>query len=79
MYAYEPLSYYFGMKPSEFWNCTYREMILFCEVNSIRKNEQFKSDVILQEAVTNKIILADAMNKRPKVVSLKKMFKEIFK
>ena len=53
--------------------------MLFCEVNSIRKNEQFKSDVILQEAVTNKIILADGMNKRPKVVSLKKMFKEIFK
>lgn len=79
MYAYEPLAYYFGMKPHEFWDCTYREVVLFCEINSIKKNEGFKSDVILQEAVTNKLIQADGMNKKPKVVSLKKMFEGLFK
>jgi len=79
--SYEPLAYYFGMKPNEFWECTYREVVLFCEVNSIRKNESFKSNVVLQEAVTNKLIQADGMSmgKKAKVISLKKMFKDLFK
>lgn len=67
------------MKPKEFWECTYREVVLFCEVNLIGRNEQFKSDIILQEAVTNKLIQADGMSKRPKVVSLRKMFGGLFK
>lgn len=81
MYSYEPLAYYFGMKPNEFWECTYREVELFCEINSIRKNEQFKSDIVLQEAVTNKLIQADGMTmgKRAKTIPLKKMFKNLFK
>ena len=68
------------MKPEEFWKCTYKEVVLFCEINSIRKNEQFKSDIVLQEAVTNKLIQADGMTmgKRAKVISLKKMFKGLF-
>ncbi len=78
MYSYEALAYYFGMKPDEFWMCSYREVVLFCEINSIRKNESFKSDVVLQEAVTNKLIQADGMSKRPKVIPLKKMFKNLF-
>lgn len=81
MYSYEPLAYYFGMKPNEFWECTYREVVLFCEVSSIRRNESFKSDVVLQEAVTNKLIQADGMTmgKKAKVIPLKKMFKNLFK
>lgn len=67
------------MKPKEFWDCNYREIILFCEINSIKQNESFKTDIILQEAVTNKLIQADGMNKKPKVIPLKKMFKELFK
>lgn len=78
VYSYELLAYYFGMKPREFWECTYREVVVFCEVGSIRKNECFKSDVVLQEAVTNKLIGADGMSKRPKVVPLRKMFGELF-
>lgn len=79
IYSYEPLAYYFGLKPNEFWECTYREVVLFCEVGSMRRKECFKSDVILQEAVTNKLIGADGMNKRPKVVPLRKMFEGVFK
>lgn len=41
--------------------------------------EDFKESIILQEAVTNKIIQADSMREKPKVVSLKTMFKELFK
>lgn len=73
------MAYYFGMKPNEFWDCTYREVVLFCEINSIKKNEQFKSDVNLQEAVTDKLIQADGMNKKPRVIPLKKMFEGLFK
>jgi hypothetical protein len=68
------------MKPQEFWNCEYREVLLFCEANLIKQKENFKSNIILLEAVSNKLIQADAMsNKNPKVVSLKKVFQDIFK
>ncbi len=69
------------MKPNEFWECTYREMILYCEINSIKQNEIFKSDIILQEAVTNKLIQADAMTmgRKAKTIPLRKMFKNLFK
>ena len=80
VYSYEPLAYYFGMKPNEFWKCTYREVALFCEVNSIKQTEQLKSDINLQEAVTNKLIQADGMTmgKKAKVIPLRKMFKDLF-
>lgn len=67
------------MKPQEYWNCEYRQMVLFCEINSIKQLENFRENVIIQEAVSDKLIQADGMNKRPKVIPLKKMFKELFK
>lgn len=79
IYCLEPLAYYFGIKPKEFWNSTYREMYLYCEMQFIKNTESFKQEVILQEAVTNKMIQADSMNKKPKVVPLQKVFKELFK
>ena len=48
-------------------------------MQAIRKIEDFKESIILQEAVTNKMIQADSMNKKPKVVSLQKMFEKLFK
>lgn len=78
IYAYEPLAYFYGMKPQEYWSCECRQMILFCEVCSMRRIENFKEGVIVQEAVTDKLIQADGMNKRPKVIPLKKMFKGLF-
>lgn len=68
------------MKPDEFWNCEFREMILYCDINIIRINEDFKTNIILHEAVTNKMIQADPLgNKKPKVNPLTKTFKELFK
>lgn len=47
-------------------------------MNIIRIKEDFKQEVILQEAVTNKLIQADALNPKAKVIPLGKTFKELF-
>ena len=36
-------------------------------------------EITLQEAVTNKLIKADSMSKRPKIIPLRKMFAKLFK
>ena len=41
--------------------------------------DDFKMQIVLQEAVTDKMIKADSMSKRPKVVPLRKMFSKLFK
>lgn len=79
VYALEPLAYYFNIKPSEFWSSTYREINLYCEMQFVRVVEEFKQDIILQDATTDKLIQADSMSKRPKIVSLRKTFEELFK
>lgn len=66
------------MKPEEFWNCEYRYINTFLQINMIRILDDFKMEIILQEAVTDKLIKADSMSKRPKVIPLKKMFKKLF-
>lgn len=58
---------------------TYKEINKFCQANLIRLQDDFKRNIILQEAVTDKMIQADSMSKKPKIVPLKKMFSEIFK
>ena len=40
--------------------------------------DDFKMQIILQEAVTDKLIKADSMSKRPKVIPLKKTFNKLF-
>ena len=79
IYCLEPLSYYYGMKPMEFWNCRYKEVYLYCEMNMLRIKEDFKQSILLQEATTDKLIQADSMSKKPKIVPLRKIFKELFK
>lgn len=66
------------MKPDEFWNCEYRHTNTFLQTNMVRILDDFKMQIILQEAVTDKLIKADSMSKRPKVISLKKMFAKLF-
>ena len=41
--------------------------------------DDFKMQIVLQEAVTDKLIKADSMNKKPKVIPLRKMFSKLFK
>ena len=76
--ALEPLSYYFNMKPDEFWNCEYRFINTFVQTNMIKLLDDFKMQIILQEAVTDKLIKADSMSKRPKIIPLKRMFAKLF-
>lgn len=67
------------MTPSEFWNCTYREINIFTQTNLCKMIDQFRQDITLQEAVTDKLILSDAMsNKKPKIIPLHKTFKNLF-
>ena len=44
----------------------------------IRILDDFKLQIMLQEATTDKLIKADSMSKRPKIIPLKKMFKKLF-
>lgn len=79
IYTLESLSYYFGLMPMEFWKSTYKEVNLFCQSNLMKLQDDFKRNIILQEAVTNKLIMADSMgNKKPKIVPLQKTFKNLF-
>ena len=66
------------MKPYEFWNCEYRYINTFIQTNMVRMLDDFKMQIMLQEAVTDKLIKADSMSKRPKVIPLKKMFAKLF-
>ena len=78
MLALEPLAYYFNVKPEEFWNCEYRQINSYLQTNMIKMLDEFKMQIVLQEAVTDKLIKADSMSKRPKVVPLKKSFNKLF-
>lgn len=67
------------MKPNEFWNSTYREINVYTQANLCHIIDNFRQDIRLQEAVTDKLIMADAMsNKRPKIIQLQNVFKNLF-
>lgn len=67
------------MKPNEYWDSTYREINVFVQSNICSIMDKFRQDINLQEAVTNKIIMADAMsNEKPKIISLLETFKDLF-
>ena len=67
------------MKPKEFWNSTYREINLYTQSNLCHKIDDFKQNIQLQEAVTNKVIMADAMsNRKPKIIPLYQTFERLF-
>lgn len=67
------------MKPDEFWNSEYRQINSYLQTNMIKLLDDFKMQIVLQEAVTDKMIKADSMSKRPKVIPLRKMFAKLFK
>lgn len=67
------------MKPEEFWNSTYREINMYIQSNLSHSMDEFRQEIRLQEAVTNKLIMADAMsNRRPKIIPLYKTFENLF-
>lgn len=66
------------MKPSEFWDSTYRELYTYAEANKKQRTEDFKREIVLFDALGNKLLSALA-SKKPKSVSLvKQTFKELF-
>lgn len=67
------------MKPEEFWNSEYRQIDSYLQINMIKILDDFKMQIELQEAVTDKLIKADSMSKRPKVIPLRKMFSKLFR
>ena len=79
VYGLETLAYYFGISPKEFWNSRYREIYLYCEIQFIKTIEDFKQEITLQEAVTDKLLQGDSMRKKPKIIPLRKTFKDLFK
>lgn len=79
IYAMEPLAYYFGMKPKEFWNSTYREINIYCQVNLSKVVDDFKRQIQLNEATTDKMIAINPMRKKPKLIKLREFFQDIFK
>lgn len=50
----------------------------YCQANMIRRTEDFKREIIIQDAVTDKMIGASIVNSHPKLVSLKSMFGSLF-
>ncbi len=67
------------MTPNEFWNCTYREAYVFVNSNSLQREEDYKKNIILFDALGEKIINVIG-RKRPKNVSLvRETFKNLFK
>ena len=51
---------------------------MFCEMNLIKIKDDFKQKIVIQEATTDKLIKADGMNKSPKILPLRTMFKKLF-
>jgi len=78
IYAYEPLAYFFSIKPLEYWDMSFRDIYMYCEAQSLRKTEEMRKEIQVQEAMTNKLIGASIVQKHPKVVSLMSMFEGLF-
>lgn len=52
---------------------------MYAQANSSRDVDNFKKQVILQEEISNKLLIGNALsNKNPKIVSLYDVFKSIF-
>ena len=67
------------MKPHEFWNSRYSEINAYCQTHLVKIIDDLKSEINLQEAVTNKLIRADCMSKNPKIILIRDNYKKLFK
>lgn len=67
------------MKPQEFWNSRYLEINTYCQAHLAKIIDDLKREINLQEAVTNKLIKADSMSKKPKIELIRDNYKELFK
>ncbi len=68
------------MKPEEYWNARYREVVLYCNVNLFKITDNLKRNIEVLEGVTDKVIMSNSMCvKKPKILKLKDMFGKLFK
>ena len=67
------------MKPHEFWNSRYSEINAYCQTHLLKIIDNLKSEINLQEAVTNKLIRADSMSENPKIILIRDNYKKLFK
>lgn len=67
------------MKPHEFWNSRYSEINAYCQTHLVKIIDDLKSEINLQEAVTDKLIRADSMSKNPKIILIRDNYKKLFK
>ncbi len=56
------------MKPNEFWSCTYRELTLYVKSSSLQRDQDYKKNIVLANALGNKLI--SAFQKHPKNIDL---------
>ncbi len=79
IYAYEPLCYYFGLVPEQFWNNKIKENIIYVQSKMAKKLDNLREQVNLLEVTTNKLIKADAMSTRnPEIINIKDFYESIF-
>lgn len=68
------------MKPSEFKDCTYRELTLFVQSFNIAKENELKNLVLLFESATDKMLYNDPnIVKRPQKIRIVERYKDLFK
>ena len=66
------------MKPQEFWNGSFKEINLYCQVHLTRQIDKLRQEINSQEAVTNKLISGDCMNQNAKIILIRDSYKELF-
>ena len=67
------------MKPHEFWNCTYKEASKYVKANSLQREKDLKQEIVLFDALGEKIINAIARKKPKKISLVQETFKGLFK
>lgn len=67
------------MKPSEFWNCTYRDINLYVQSFFELKEEDLKIQIQLLDALSDKLLMSNPqVTKKPKFKKLTEVFKKLF-
>lgn len=67
------------MMPSEFWNSTYRELHTFVEANVKKYENEYKQEIVLFDALGDKIIDVIGRQKAKYTSLVKHRFKDLFK
>lgn len=52
---------------------------MYVQTHLVKIVDDLKREINLQEAVTNKLIRADSMSKRPKIILIRESYKGLFK